>query len=70
MNIKGIYTVTHTDGDQFYIQVGDVVNKLQKDGQVVEIQYTTNVIDGVIIQNALILGRVSRGELVWTKGDK
>lgn len=60
MKIYGVFNMSNSDNDIFLNDVTKAINKLQNDGQVVEIQYSTNVsecIKGGIVHSALIIGR-------------
>lgn len=60
MKIEGVYNVSNNNSDLFYEQLINIINKLQKEGQEVEIQYSTNVnenITGGIVYSALVIGR-------------
>lgn len=58
MKIFGIYNIANTKSEDFNRVLTNVINKLQADGQVVEVQYSTNIFNnGQICFSALILGR-------------
>ena len=59
MKIKGIFHFNDTDFDTFNKHLFENINKLQDDGQEIEVQYKTNTLpNGQIFYSALILGRV------------
>jgi hypothetical protein len=57
--IKGMFNISNSDPRVFYNDTLDAINKLQADGQEVEVQYTTNITaNGVtLVYNALVIGR-------------
>lgn len=61
MDIVGIYNPSSTDNKAFLEMVIEDINKLQEDGQEVEIQYSTIWLGGEnILYSALIIGRKKR----------
>lgn len=61
MDIVGIYNPCSTDNKVFLEMVIEDINKLEEDGQEVEIQYSTIWLGGEnILYSALILGRKKR----------
>ena len=61
MKIVGIYNPCSTDNKTFIEKVIEDINKLQEDGQEVEIQYnTTGLGEGTVLYSALIIGRKKR----------
>ena len=67
MKIKGIVNITDIDPERFYKKVNETISSLQEDGQIVEVQYSTNIRpDSLLVQCALILGRVPEEEQIKT----
>ena len=58
MKIVGMFNPCSTDNKTFVETVHTTINKLQEDGQEIEIQYSTIGLGGAnILYSALILGR-------------
>ena len=58
MKIVGMFNPCSTDNKTFVEMVQTAINKLQEDGQEIEIQYSTIGLGGAnILYSALILGR-------------
>lgn len=58
MKIVGMFNPCSTDNNTFVGMVNESINKLQDDGQEVDIQYSTISLGGAnILYSALILGR-------------
>ena len=58
MKIVGMFNPCSTDNETFVEMVQTAINKLQEDGQEIEIQYSTIGLGGAnILYSALILGR-------------
>ena len=55
--IKGYFHLSMTDFDEFNKKFKDCFNKLQNDGQEVEIQYKTNTLNDKICYSCLMIGR-------------
>lgn len=61
MKIVGIFNPCSTDYKTFLISVIEDINKLQEDGQEVEVQYSTTSLGGDnVLYSALIIGRKKR----------
>lgn len=61
MKIVGIYNPCYTDNETFIEKVIEDINKLQEDGQEVEVQYSTTSLGGDnVLYSALIIGRKKR----------
>lgn len=57
-NILAYFNVSNTNTDDFHKNLEGAINKLQEDGQEVEVQYKVNTFEnGQILYSALILGR-------------
>lgn len=57
--IKGLFTPTSSNNNQFIKWVDDDINLLQEEGLEVEIQYTPVILPtGEVVFSALIIGRV------------
>lgn len=58
MKICGMFNLCYTDNKKFVEQVQETINRLQKDGQEVEVQYKPIDLGyGNVLYSALILGR-------------
>lgn len=57
MKIYGVYNVSDTYNKTFVDNVSDRVNELQQDGQTVEVQYQTCIMNSSVVYSALIIGR-------------
>lgn len=58
MSLAGYFHISNTDNDAFNEAFEKAVNKLQSDGQDVEIQYRVNTFDnGQVLYSVLIIGR-------------
>lgn len=58
MKIIGTFNLSSTDAEAFMNQLSEDINKLQDDGQEVEVQYSVNSFpNGQIVYSALLLGR-------------
>lgn len=55
--IIGTFHLSNTNSNIFNTQLNQNIKTLQKDNQEVEVQYSTNIINGQIVYSALILGR-------------
>ena len=61
MKIVGIFNPCSTDYEVFLNSVIEDINKLQEDGQEVEVQYSTTSLRGDnVLYSALIVGRKER----------
>ena len=61
MKIVGMFNPCSMDNETFTKMVIEDINKLQEDGQAVEIQYNTTWMgDSKILYSALIVGRKER----------
>ena len=61
MKIVGIFNLCYTDNKTFVEKVMEDINKLQEDGQEVEVQYSTTSLGGDnVLYSALIIGRKKR----------
>lgn len=58
MNIIGFFNISNTNDKLFNRDLEDAVNKLQANGQKVEVQYKVNTFpNGQLCYSALVLGR-------------
>lgn len=58
MKIVGVFNPCSTDYEVFLTSVIEDINKLQEDGQEVEVQYSTASLGGDnVLYSALIIGR-------------
>lgn len=58
MKIYGMFNPCYTDNKKFVEQVQETINRLQEDGQEVEVQYKPIDLGyGNVLYSALILGR-------------
>ena len=61
MKIVGVFNPWSTDYEVFLTSVIEDINKLQEDGQEVEVQYSTTSLGGNnVLYSALIIGRKKR----------
>ena len=61
MKIVGVFNPCSTDYVVFLTSVIEDINKLQEDGQEVEVQYSTTSLGGDnVLYSALIIGRKKR----------
>ena len=61
MKIVGVFNPCSTDYEAFLNSVIEDINKLQEDGQEVEVQYSTTSLGGDnVLYSALIIGRKKR----------
>ena len=61
MKIVGIFNPCYKDNKTFVEKVMEDINKLEKDGQEVEVQYSTTSLGGDnVLYSALIIGRKKR----------
>lgn len=59
MKIKGVYHIQQVEMEIFNSELMKVIRLMQEDGQVVEVQYKTHMLDnGQCVYQALLLGRV------------